>query len=163
MMLPLAILLIEHDEDRGFLTQVYLQYYRLLYKVASEFFPEDAEETVEAVSDSVERMCRYCQKIKEVPSEKRAAYLVKIVRSVCYTRLREVQKQAMRRDLYVSADELENMEDTRNGSDMVFGCLCANDILCAFGELSDTDRRLMDMRYTDGMSYKEIAAILSVG
>lgn len=162
IVIPLAVLLVENDEDREFLTEIYLQYYGLLYKTASEFFSGNGEETVEAVSDAVERMCKYFQNIKAVPCEKRAAYLIKIVRSVCNTRLGEIQKEAMRRDIYTTTEDLENIEDVRNGQDMIFSYLYAKDILDSFDELNDTDRRLIRMRHIDGMSYKEIAALLSV-
>ena len=36
--LPLSILLIENDEDRQFLTEMYLQYRPLMYKIAFQFF-----------------------------------------------------------------------------------------------------------------------------
>ena len=36
--LPISILLIENDEDRQFLTELYLQYRPLMYKIAFQFF-----------------------------------------------------------------------------------------------------------------------------
>ena len=107
-------------------------------------------------------MCKYCQRIKTVPCEKRPAYLVKIVRSVCNTRLGEIKKQAMRRYIYITTDDLENMEDMRNSHDMLFSHLYASDILDSFDELNDTDKRLISMRHIDVMSYQEIATLLSI-
>lgn len=54
--LPLAILLIEDDEDRQFLTDLYLEYRNLLYKEAMRFFCDSPSEIDDAVSGSAERM-----------------------------------------------------------------------------------------------------------
>ena len=162
IMIPVAILLIEDDDDRDFLADLYQQYYRLLWKTASMFFPGNEEEIAEAVSDSVERMCRYCKNIQDTPCNKRAAYLVKIIRSVCNTRLGELQKQALRKDMYISAAELENIEDEQQNHEMIFSRLYATDLLQSFDSLSETDRYLIQLRHIDGMSWKEIAALLSM-
>ena len=162
LVIPLVILLIENDEDREFLTQIYEQYCRLLYKVAANFFPNNEEEILEAVSESAERMCEYCQKIKSISCNKRASYLVKIVRSVCINRLSAIKKQDAWRDFFVNQDEIENIEDKKNTHDVVFGRLYANNILDSFDELSKMDKCLIRMRHIDGMDYEDMAKALSL-
>lgn len=71
--LPLAILLIENDEDRQFLTDMYLQYRKLMYKIASHYFQSDYNEIEDVVSTSVERMCKFCKNIQTVPCNKRGS------------------------------------------------------------------------------------------
>lgn len=42
MAVPLAILMLESDDDRQFVETIYSQYRPLLYKVARHFFPRTA-------------------------------------------------------------------------------------------------------------------------
>lgn len=159
MVFPLVILLIKDDEDRNFLIELYRQYYGLLYKTASKYFHGNYEEIADAVSACVERICRYCQKIKAIPGAKRAAYLVKIMRSVCNTRWGELQKQAGWEYPYIN---VENIVDLGSHDDLVFNYLYATDLLNSFDDLSDMDKQLIRMRHIDAMSYEEIANILSI-
>lgn len=162
IVIPLAILPIENDEDREFLTQVYEQYYRLLSKVAAGFFPGNQEEIFEAVGESAERMCEHCQKIKSISCNKRASYLVKIIRSVCINRLDALKKEDAGRDYFVNQDEIDDIEDKQNTHDVVFSKLYANDILDSFDELSKMDKCLIRMRHIDGMDYEDMAQALSL-
>lgn len=50
LLLPPIILAIENDADRDYLTQVYLDYRNLIYKVALSFFPDDYSEAEDAFS-----------------------------------------------------------------------------------------------------------------
>lgn len=80
--LPFAILLIENDEDRQFLTEMYLQYKALMYKTAIDFFGEGNGEVEEAVGRFIERMCKYCHTFQAVTCDKRASYIVMSVGNV---------------------------------------------------------------------------------
>lgn len=91
--LPFAILLIENDEDRQFLTEMYLQYKALMYKTAIDFFGEGNGEVEEAVGRFIERMCKYCHTFQAVTCDKRASYIVMSVGNVCRDRLREIMQQ----------------------------------------------------------------------
>ena len=96
--LPLSILLIENDEDRQFLTEMYLQYRPLMYKIASQFFSDNYAEMEDAVGGAVERLCKKCETLRQVTCNKRASYIVSTVRNVCLTRLREIGLQRRSRD-----------------------------------------------------------------
>lgn len=41
--LPMAVLLVRDDDDRAFLSETYLQYRALMYKIASDYFKPDAQ------------------------------------------------------------------------------------------------------------------------
>ncbi len=88
--LPMAVLLVRDDDDRAFLSEMYLQYKALMYKIASDYFKSDAQAIEEVMSEAVERLCRYCEQIRAVPCNKRPAYLVRLVENVCRTRLRRL-------------------------------------------------------------------------
>ena len=160
--LPLAILLIENDEDRQFLAELYLQYRGLLYKEAVKHFGSGSQEIEDAVGNSAVRMCKYCKKLQSLPCNKRPFYLVKIVRSVCNTQLAELQKQSERHDWFADSETAEDAVDESGAPNIVFSRVYADDLLNSFVELSQRDRELIRMRHIDLMNYDEIAKVLHI-
>jgi len=155
--LPLSILLIENDEDRQFLTDLYLQYRPLMYKVASQFFSDNYAEMEDAVSGAVERLCKKCETLKQVECNKRASYTVSTVRNVCLTRLREIGRQRRNRDYATDAETIDNVSDQEDVQDIVFDRVFASDLLDAFPELSEKDKDLIRLRHMDLLGYDVIA------
>lgn len=145
MVLPLAILLIDSDEDRAFLTEMYLQYRALMYKTAIDFFGEGNEEVVDAVSTFVE-------------CNKRASYVVLSVGNVCRDRLREIMRQRNAYDDILGDELTEQTPCEKDVHGIAFDRVYALDMLNAFDELSERD--LIAMRHIDGMAYDEMAAAL---
>ena len=160
--LPLAILLIENDEDRQFLTEMYLQYRKLMYKTASHYFQANSTEIEDAVSASVERMCKYCKSIQAVPCNKRTAYIVRLVENVCRTRIRAIARQRDK-ELFPTEENWENdLPDTEDTETIVFSHLRANDLLMSFDRLSPRDQELIRMRHIDFMEFEEMARELGM-
>ena len=157
--LPLPILLIENDEDRQFLTDVYLQFKPLMYKVAYQFFSDSHSEVDDAVSDAVERLCKKSDTLKEVACNKRASYIVSTVRNVCLTRLRELKRQRLHFDFGPNGEDLEEIAGTEDVQDMVFNHILSSDLLSAFPALSEKDCELIRLRHIDRLEYTEIAAL----
>ena len=155
--LPLAILLIENDEDRQFLTEMYLQYRKLMYKTASHYFQANSTEIEDAVSASVERMCKYCKNIQAVPCNKRTAYIVRLVENVCRTRIRAIARQRDREQFPAEENWENDIPDTEDTEAIVFSHLRANDLLMSFDRLSPRDQELIRMRHIDYMEFEEMA------
>lgn len=157
--LPLPILLIENDEDRQFLTDVYLQYKPLMYKVAYQFFNDSPSEVDDAVSNAVERLCKKCSTLKEVSCNKRASYIVSTVRNVCLTRLRELKRQRLHFDFRPNGEDLEEIAGAEDVQEIVFNHFLSSDLLSAFPGLSKKDGELIRLRHIDRLEYEEIAAL----
>ena len=155
--LPLSILLIENDEDRQFLTDIYLQYKPLMYKAAYPFFNNNISEVDDAVSSAILKLCKKCDTLKKVDCNKRASYIVSTVRNVCLSRLRELKRQRLHLDFGSNSDELETISGADNVQEIVFSTILAIDLLNAFPELSKKDRELIRMRHIDQLDYSEIA------
>ncbi len=160
--LPLAILLIENDEDRQFLTEMYLQYRKLMYKTASHYFHSNYNEIEDAVSASVERMCKYCKNIQDVPCNKRTAYIVRLVENVCRTRIRAIARQRDREQFPAEENWETDIPDTEDTETIVFSHLRANDLLMSFDRLSPRDQELIRMRHIDYMEFEEMARELGM-
>lgn len=160
--IPLAILLIEDDEDRAFLSDAYIQYKALMYKVASDYFKPNKADIEDAVGESVERLCKYCKNFRAVPCNKKASYVVKLVENVCRTQLRA---RIMEKDRYafsMDEEQYEHFSADDNVLDTVFSHLYAEELIELFDQLSARDKELIRMRHVDQMSYEEIAKALKM-
>jgi RNA polymerase sigma-70 factor (ECF subfamily) len=155
--LPLSILLIENDEDRQFLTEQYLQYRPLMYKIASQFFSDNYAEMEDAVSSAVERLCKKCETLKQVECNKRASYIVSTVRNVCLSRLREIGRQRRNRDYAPDVEVVDSIPSSEDVQGIVFDRVFSSDLLDAFPELSKKDKDLIRFRHIDLLGYDVIA------
>ena len=141
--LPLAILLVCDDEDRAFLSETYLQYRALMYKIASDYFKPDQQAIEEVLSEAVERLCRYCEQIRGVPCSKRPAYLVRLVENVCRTRIRRLM---LEKDHYAfSLDDVQSepLPTQENVEETVFSHFYAEELLEMLERLNTRDRELI--------------------
>ena len=155
--LPLSILVIENDEDRQFLTEMYLQYRPLMYKIASQFFRDNYAEMEDAVGGAVERLCKKCETLKQVECNKRASYIVSTVRNVCLSRLREIGRQRRNRDYEAGAEAVDHIPSPEDVQGIVFDRVFASDLLDTFPELSEKDKDLIRLRHIDLLGYDIIA------
>ena len=162
VVIPLPILLIENDEDRQFLTDVYLQYKSLMYKTAYSFFRDNLSEVDDMVGNTVERLCKNCERLKAVDCNKRASYIVSSVRNVCITRLRELKRQRLHFDFGPDDEDMEAIAGPDDVQEIVFSHLLVSDMLNAFPELSERDRELIRLRHVDQLDYADIAALSGI-
>lgn len=160
--LPLAILLVNDDEDRAFLCEVYLQYKALIYKVASDYFKHNQVEIEDAVGESVERLCKYCKNFRAIPCNKMAAYIVKLVENVCRTRLRAIMMEKNHYAFSIDEEQSEQIPTHDSVLETVFSHFYAEELLAMFDRLNEYDRELIRMRHVDQMSYAEIAKALQM-
>lgn len=160
--LPLAILLVRNDGDRVFLIETYQQYKALMYKIASSYFKPDQQAIEEVMGESIERMCRFCEKIRAVPCNKRAAYLVKLVENVCRTRQRRQILERNRFAFSLDDDQHVPLPAQENVEETVFSRFYAEELMRALDRLSAKDRELICMRHVYQMSYAEMAEALNM-
>lgn len=160
VLLPLAILLMDSEEDRRFLTELYLQNERLMYKVARGFFPGDSGEAEDAVQSALERLCKKCAALRAVVCNKRRAYIVTTVRNCCLSRLREKKRQDAKRDFTADADAIEQLPGDEDPQGFVFERIYAVDLLNSFDALSEKDKELIRMFHIDRLGYDAIMEVL---
>lgn len=73
--------MLESDEERRLFTDLYNQYGNMMLHVAKRYFPKDMYAAEDVVQNAWIRVVDHFQKIQAVPSKKRGAYLVVIVRN----------------------------------------------------------------------------------
>ncbi|HPJ03234.1 MAG TPA: sigma-70 family RNA polymerase sigma factor [Candidatus Limiplasma sp.] len=161
-MLPLSILMIRNDKKRQLITEIYLQHRLLMYKVACQFFHNQNAEADDAVSAAVEQLCEKSDRILAIECNKRASYIVSMVRNVCLSRLRKLKRQHKHVDFGPDGDALENVPGDDDVQEMVFSRMTALDMLDVYAELSERDRELIRLRHMDQMNYEDIAVVIGL-
>ena len=92
LLLPPIILAIENDADREFLTQIYLDYRNLMYKVALTFFNDNYGEAEDAFSAVLEKMCKRPEILRGVSDKRKASYIATMTANACRDRLRHMKR-----------------------------------------------------------------------
>ena len=163
MMTPMIILLpIENDDDREFLTRIYLDYRRLMFSVAIEIVkdPLVAEDIVSmAVLEMIERI----DVLRKVNSCRLRSYIASIVRndSIDYVRKRNRQGKYC----VFSEDEplIDNIAEEGTLEDEIIRRVEGEMLYEGIAKLSESERLLLTMKYIDDVPNKEIARLLGIG
>ena len=101
LMLPLAILTMEDDGDRVYMTRLYREYRALMLKTAWEY-SKDNETVEDIVSESCIALIRHMDQLKTMEKAAIRSYIVITVRNKAVDELR---RQALRQKIFVSMDE----------------------------------------------------------
>lgn len=88
-MIPIAILMLENDDDRSFIIRLYADYRWLMYKIAYEII-QDAQAAEDVVSQVMCELIETLEDIRKINSCKLKAYIAILVRndSIDYVRKR---------------------------------------------------------------------------
>ena len=155
---PVLVLAMLNDSDREFLQELYFQHRKTMYHVARKHFADKPEELEEAISITLERMCRYVKKLREVPSNKMKAYVVLMIENVCRNRLRQIIREREQRTIPFDDSNLYNADTISvDPYETLFDYADAKTLLASFQGLSQRDQDLIWMRHVERMDYTEIA------
>ena len=155
---PILMLVMMSDSDREFLQELYYQHRNIMYHVARKHFADKPVELEEAISITLERMCRYVKKLREVPSNKMQAYVVLMVENVCRNRLRQIIKEREQRTAQFNDSNLCKINSVSvDPYETLFYYADAKTLLASFQGLSQRDRDLIWMRHVERMDYTEIS------
>ena len=140
--------------DHEKLLRLYDIYEQPMYRIAFAVLGNsDAAE--DAVSDAFLRLIRHIRHIGEPDSPKTKAYIVKVIRS---TSIEQYRKRRRRSELPID-DSILQIPDS--GSDVEREVL-GKDTADILQKLSDDDRRLVELRCLNGLSWRETADMLSL-
>ncbi len=157
LVLPLAMALLSDPDEQTLVIQLYEEHRGLMFKTAVSFFGRNYAEVEDAVSASLERICKYIYKIEPLPCNKRESYLVKIVVNVCKNRLIELNKQNVHQDAYVDQHALEAIPGEDDVYQIAFDNASAEELLNSFDGLSDRDKEIFRKRHIEHLEFCEIA------
>ena len=101
LMLPMAILNMEDEDDRAYMTRLYREYRALMLKTAWEY-SKDSGTVDDIVSESCIALIRHLGKLKAMEKGALRAYIVTTVRNKA---IDELRRQNLRQKIFVSMDE----------------------------------------------------------
>ena len=154
---PMAILMVENEEDRIVLEELYLKYRNLIYVIALEYFKGEDADLDDAVSSAIERICRYYMTIKGLPERAQKAYIVSVSESACRDLLRKRNKWRKMLDYSFDQADLEMIPDERDPYETIFEQGTVMELKKAFEKLRERDSELIRMHHVDGISIRAIA------
>ena len=160
LLLPPIILAIENDADREFLTQIYLDYRNLMYKVALTFFNDNYGEAEDAFSAVLEKMCKRPEILRGVSDKRKASYIATMTANACRDRLRQMKRGTYNYSL--EDGTVDYISDPIDPYEHLFEHNTMEEVLESFHSHTDRDRDLLRMRYSEEKSIPENAALFGV-
>lgn len=160
LLLPPIILAIENDADREFLTQIYLDYRNLIYRVALTFFPDNHCEAEDAFSNTLEKLCKRPELLRSIADAQKASYIAVITANTC----RDILRRKKRNIYAYSLDDgsMDWAADPADPYENLFEHGTMEEVLDAWQTLTDKDRDIIRMRYAEEKTVPEMAALLDV-
>lgn len=162
LILPSAIMMLKNDEDRQFVTELYLQYRELMYVVARRYFGDKEMDIEDAISIAVERMCRYIDSFRGIEQRKLKSYMYSVIENACREQFEQSRSLQSKNHVSTSTDDIEDIADPEDPYATVFDRADAISLLESFKGLSDRERELIRMRHIDGEPFSEIARKLGL-
>lgn len=162
MMIPLVVLAIEDEEDRAFMTQLYLEYSGIMYRVAYSYV-QDHHDAQDIVNDAIVRLIAKIPILREKDSCIIRSYVVSTVKRTSINALRKRNRKMIKTD-FLDNEALENIpDDSVEVEAKVIANVTHSEIVAVLGQLPDKEKNLLRWKYFDGYSDEEIADILGIG
>lgn len=162
MMIPIAILAIEDDDDRTFVIQLYVDYRWFMYNIAYEII-QDSQIAEDIVSQAVCELIDALADIRKINSCKLKSYIALLVRndSIDYVRKRKRQSKYF----FIPNDEGAMNNVAADGE--VDAALIRDAEICELKKglacLPEKERILLTLKYLDGVSDEDIARKFGIG
>lgn len=141
--------MLETDEERQRFMELYSQYGNAMLRVAQRYFIGDPTMAEDAVQNAWLRVVDKFSRLQDIPRKKRGAYLVIIAKNESISLLRKQHKE-LPFDETVVADKGNFERDN------------AKDITETIQEMPEIYRAVIEMRFVEELSTKEIAAALGL-
>jgi len=159
-MIPFAILTIESDSDRAFMTLLYQRHRALMLKTAWEFTREPAV-VEEIVSESCVALINHLDTLRTLEKEHLRGYIAVTVRNKALDHCKRMQRHYAK-CMPTDEDYVSRMPDP----DCIEKKVLLLDELRRVWELLHTlpqrEQEILRLKYHDGLKHKEIAAILGI-
>ena len=150
-LIPLVLLLIESEDDRRFLENVYLQYHRLMYVQALQILKQ-SQAAEDAVSDSLLALTKKIPLLRSFDCNKLRSYIVITVRHTAVSRLNRGKWEQLPGD-----GVLEELTDTDLPDGRLLEQAGIEGVKTAIRSLPPREKDLMLMKYFRDMTEQEIA------
>lgn len=155
-MLSLYLSMVETEEQRSLVENLYFEYEQLMYRTAFNILhnAQDAEDTVH---DAFVRIITNLEKVNGIDPAKRGSYVVIVTRNIAIDLYRRNKKK-------IDVDELSEVTpDTEHDVEReVFGKYGCEELNEALSRLPDAQREVLIMRYFHNDSIENISDTLGI-
>lgn len=157
MMLPVCLLAIESEDDRAYMTQLYLDYQRLMYKTVYDVVRsrEDAEDLTQAV---LERLIDRIPLLRQLEENTRTAYIV----SACRHAALNFRRDRSRHGETVEYDDTLDSRAYRTPEEMVIRQENIDSLRRVWPLLDERSRLLLEGYYLLGKPTGELGKALGI-
>lgn len=158
-MIPSCILLIEDEDEREWMAQLYLQYQRLMYSTIHKIV-DDPWEIEDILQTSLEKMINKLSLLKTLDRNRLVNYIISTCKNNAYNSLYcSEQYQVFSFDEFRDKSDIENVEFME---DQLIKKECASQLLKLWPKLDTRSQYLLEAKYILDKSTKEIAEDLHI-
>lgn len=156
MLPPIALMMIDNEEDRLFIEGLYLEYRQLMYGMALRV-TRNGEMAQDAVSESLLALIKKIDVLRSLECNKLRSYVVITVRHTAITLLKRGRRELPQED-----DAFVNLSDSFGADDAALDNAGVEEIKRAVRALPEREREIMLMRFFREMTDDEIASALGI-
>lgn len=159
-MIPLYILAIEDDDDREFMSQLYLSYNRLMYDEIIKIV-HDSWVTDDLLQATIEKLINKVQELRNKDREHLVSYII----ISCKNAARNYLRNQKRHPAFCLDEEADRL-DTKNTQEGIEFRLISEEELNAlvqiWSKLDERSRWILEMRYIQEKTTAEMASELGI-
>lgn len=155
ILIPAVILAIESEDDRTFMSEVYLKHHRLMLKTARSIAGTDTEDVL---SDSCVALVQVVEKLRTMNDNELRKYIVITVRNTALNHWRRKQRETAMFRAY-NEEEDAQMETVPSSEQKIMLQEELRLVRDAIKTLTPKERDLLRMKYGEEKSNAEIAKV----
>lgn len=159
-MIPLYILAIENDDDREFMSQLYLSYNRLMYNEIIKIV-HDPWVTDDLLQATLEKLINKVQELRNKDREHLVSYII----ASCKNAARNYLRDQKRHPAFCLDDETDRLDTNNNQEEIEFRLVSEeelNTLVQIWPKLDERSRWILEMRYIQEKSTAEMASELGI-
>lgn len=149
--------MLETEEDRNKMAQIYEEYSGLVFSIAKDFL-KNQQDAEDAMHDTFLKIAKNIKGVEEITSHKTKGFVIIIVENVC--------KDFLKRKKIIKMSSFEQMEYEVASKDDVESFVIENitsEVLHqVIDELEPIHQEIIILRYSNQLSYDEMAGILKI-
>ncbi|MEK4851499.1 sigma-70 family RNA polymerase sigma factor [Paenibacillus sp. FSL H7-0756] len=162
-MLPLHVIsTLETEEDKKFISELYLQYYPLMKKKAYEV-TYDYNVVDDLINDAFIKLIERIETLSLLEGSKRTTYIAYTIRNISINYIKRRAKKHKYMFLGLSDEMIESISDVNATVEEISTAKETNEEIAKLLEqLSERDRYLLYHKYNLEMSDKEISQVMDI-